>query len=143
MTPAYRERGEKLTRGAQTIFTYLVDHPLDFRKEVRHALRMPNGTFQYHLQVLEECGLLRAVRYDGKTYYRILVRGAPRVALSLARLGWDESQAVSKLAVVGAKVDKIHLTADRAILARAARASAERTLGFFDHYVALKTLLVL
>lgn len=143
MAPAYRERGEKLTSGAQAIFTYLVDHPLDFRKEIRHALKMPNGTFQYHLQVLEDCGLLRTVRYDGKTYYRILVRGAPRVAAALQRLGWDEALPESTLSSIGMKVDEIHLTADRAILARAARATAERARGLSDHYVALRSLLVL
>lgn len=143
MAPSYRERGEKLTAGAQSIFTHLVGHPLDFRKEVRHALKMPNGTFQYHLQVLEDCGLLRPVRYDGKTYYRILLRGAPRVAGALRRLGWDESLPDSSLATIGMKVDEIHLTADRAMLSRAARASSERVRGLSDHYVALKNLLVL
>src|SRR5206468_12577706 len=88
MAPVYRERGQRLTPGGQAILCHLADHPLDFRKEIRHSLRMPNGTFQYHLQVLEECGLLRPVRYRGKTYYRILIRGAPRVAMFLERLGW-------------------------------------------------------
>ncbi len=143
MTPAYRERGEKLTLGAQTVFTYLVDHPLEFRKEIRHALRMPNGTFQYHLQVLEDCGVLRTVHYDGKTYYRILVRGAPRVAAFLQRLGWDQTQPRAALAEVAAKVDKILLTADRAILAQAARANQGRALGLSDHYSALRALLLL
>jgi len=143
MAPSYRERGERITPGAQTIFAHLVDHPLDFRKEIRHALKMPNGTFQYHLQVLEECGLLRAVHYDGKTYYRILVRGAPRVALTLQRLGWDASEEGAKLGEVGAKVDKIPLAADRAILSRASRVSAGQAASSADHYSALKTLLVL
>lgn len=143
MTPSYRERGEKLTPGSQTIFSYLIDHPLEFRKEIRHALKMPNGTFQYHLQVLEDCGLLRPVHYDGKTYYRILVRGAPRVAAFLARLGWDEAEPGSKLAEVSAKVDEILLTADRAIFAHAARSSNDRAHGLSDHYSALKALLVL
>jgi DNA-binding transcriptional ArsR family regulator len=143
MTPSYRERGEKLTPGAQTIFAYLVEHPLEFRKEIRHALKMPNGTFQYHLQVLEDCGLLRPVHYDGKTYYRILVRGAPRVAAFLARLGWDEAEPASKLAEVSMKVDEILLIADRAIFAHAARATKDRSNGTSDHYSALKALLVL
>lgn len=143
MAPAYRERGERITPGGQTIFLHLVDHPLDFRKEIRHGLKMPNGTFQYHLQVLEDCALLRAVHYDGKTYYRILVRGAPRVAQALKRLGWDEREEGARLSEIGAKVDKIHLAADRAILMRASRQSAGKEARGADHYSALKTLLVL
>lgn len=143
MAPAYRERGQRLTPAAQVIFRHLVDHPLDFRKEIRHALKMPNGTFQYHLQVLEECGLLRPVRFQGKTYYRIVVRGAPRVAIELKRLGWDEASASSSLGEIGAKVDEIHFAADRAILVRAARESAAQMGGFKEHYLALRSLLVL
>lgn len=143
MTPAYRERGNRLTPGAQVIFRHLVDHPLDFRKEIRHALKMPNGTFQYHLQVLEDCGLVRPVRFAGKTYYRILVRGAPRVALQLQRLGWDEAPDGGSLGEVGAKVDEIHLAADRAIIVRAARESAAQMGGMKEHYLALRSLLVL
>lgn len=143
MTPAYRERGEKLTLAAQHIFTYLVDHPLEFRKELRHSLRMPNGTFQYHLEILEDCNLLRPVHYDGKTYYRILIRGAPRVALTLKELGWDESQPGASLGEVSAKVDEILLTADKAVLAHAERESKERAGRLSDHYSALRTLLLL
>jgi len=143
MAPAYRERGQRLTAGAQAILGYLADHPLDFRKEIRHALKMPNGTFQYHLQVLEECGLLRPVRFRGKTYYRILIRGAPRVELYLERLGWDEKEPGASLGQIGAKVDEIHLTADRAILVHAARETAAQLSGMREHYLALKSLLVL
>lgn len=143
MTPAYRERGEHLTLGAQAIFSYVVDHPLEFRKELRHALRMPNGTFQYHLEILEDCRLLRPVHYDGKTYYRILIRGAPRVALTLKELGWDESQTGGALAEVGAKVDEILFTADKAVMAHAARENNERAGRLSAHYSALRTLLLL
>lgn len=142
MTPAYRERGEKLTPAAQRIFSYLVDHPLEFRKEIRHALRMPNGTFQYHLEILEDAGLLRPVHYDGKTYYRILIRGAPRVALTLKELGWDESMNARALSEIGGKVDEILMTADKAILAHAARESKERAVRLSDHYSALRALLL-
>jgi len=141
MTPAYRERGEKLTLAAQRIFSYVVDHPLEFRKELRHALRMPNGTFQYHLEILEDAKLLRPVHYDGKTYYRILIRGAPRVALTLKELGWDENLPGTSLAQIGVKVDEILLTADKAILAHAAREN--RSSRHADHYSALRTLLLL
>jgi len=143
MAPSYRERGYRLTGGAQAILCYLADHPLDFRKEIRHALRMPNGTFQYHLQVLEECGLVRPVRYHGKTYYRMLIRGAPRVANYLERLGWDEKQPGASLTQIGARVDEIHLAADRAILLHAARETAAQLSGMREHYLALKSLLVL
>jgi hypothetical protein len=143
MAPAYRERGQRLTPGAQVIFRHIVDQPLDFRKEIRHGLKMPNGTFQYHLQVLEDCGLLRPVRFAGKTYYRILLRGAPRVAVHLQRLGWDESAPGGSLGEIGAKVDEIHLAADRAIMSRAARESVSQTGGLKEHYVALRSLLVL
>ncbi|HEX9709766.1 MAG TPA: hypothetical protein VGB42_07385 [Candidatus Thermoplasmatota archaeon] len=143
MVPSYRPRGEAITPGAQVIFRYLVDHPLDYRKEIRHGLRMPNGTFQYHLQVLESRGLIRPVRYAGRTYYRILVRGAPRVATLLRDLGWDEAGEGGPLVDVGQKVDRIHLAADRAIIARAARESAALASGVRDHYLALKTLLVM
>jgi len=143
MAPVYRERGQRLTPGGQAILCHLADHPLDFRKEIRHALRMPNGTFQYHLQALEECGLLRPVRYRGKTYYRLLIRGAPRVAMFLERLGWDEKQPGASLAQLGEKIDEIHLAADRAILTLAARESASQLTGMREHYLALKSLLVL
>jgi hypothetical protein len=142
MTPAYRERGEKLTLASQRIFSYLIDHPLEFRKEIRHSLRMPNGTFQYHLEILEDCGLLRPVHYDGKTYYRILIRGAPRVALTLREIGWDEREPGGSLAEVGAKVDEILATADRAVLAHAARESHERASKLSAHYSALRALLL-
>ena len=142
MTPAYRERGEKLTLAAQRIFAYLVDHPLEFRKEIRHELRMPNGTFQYHLEILEDCGLLRPVHYDGKTYYRIMIRGAPRVALTLRGLGWDEAQQGGALGEVGMKVDLILMTADRAILAHAARETQDRAGRLSAHYSALRALLL-
>jgi hypothetical protein len=143
MAPAYRERGEKLTLAAQRIFSHLVDNPLDFRKEIRHALRMPNGTFQYHLEILEDAGLLRPVHYDGKTYYRILVRGAPRVALTLRELGWDEAEPGDALAAVAAKVDEILLTADKAVLAHAARDTKDRASRLSEQYSALRTLLLL
>lgn len=143
MAPSYRQRGEAITPGAQLIFRYLVDHPLDYRKEIRHGLRMPNGTFQYHLQVLQDCNLVRPVRYQGRTYYRILVRGAPRVAMLLTELGWDEEGEGGPLHDVGDKVDGIHLAADNAILARAARESAALAGGVREHYTALKSLLVL
>ncbi len=143
MAPSYRQRGEAITHGAQLIFRYLVDHPLDYRKEIRHGLRMPNGTFQYHLQILQDCRLVRPVRYAGRTYYRILVRGAPRVATLLRELGWDEVGVGGPLVDVGEKVDRIHLAADRAIIARASRESAALAGGVREHYLALKTLLVL
>jgi hypothetical protein len=143
MAPSYRHRGEAITPGAQVIFRHLVDHPLDYRKEIRHGLRMPNGTFQYHLQVLEDCRLVRPVRYQGRTYYRILVRGAPRLAALLKDLGWDEAGEGGPLADLGEKVDRIHLAADRAILVRAARETAALAGGVREHYTALKSLLVL
>jgi hypothetical protein len=143
MAPSYRHRGEAITPGAQLIFRYLVDHPLDYRKEIRHGLRMPNGTFQYHLQVLQDCGLVRPVRYMGRTYYRILVRGAPRVAALLRELGWDEGGEGGPLGDLAPKVDAILLAADRAIIVRAARESAAQARGVHEHYTALKSLLVL
>ena len=141
MTPAYRERGEKLTFPAQRIFAHIVDHPLEFRKELRHALKMPNGTFQYHLEILEDADLVRPVHYNGKTYYRILIRGAARVALTLRELGWDEAQEGGSLAEIGAKVDEILFTADKAVLAHAARENKGARAS--DHYSALRTLLLL
>jgi DNA-binding transcriptional ArsR family regulator len=143
MAPSYRQRGEALTSGAQVIFRYLLDHPLDYRKELRHGVLMPNGTFQYHLQVLEDCKLIRPVRYDGRTYYRILVRGAPRVAMMLKRLGWNEEQPESALGHIGSKVDVIHLAADRAILMRAARETAAGAPRVNEYYGALRALLVI
>ncbi len=143
MAPSYRNRGGAITPGAQVIFRYLVDHPLDFRKEIRHGLRMPNGTFQYHLQVLEDCRLVRPVRYQGRTYYRIVVRGATRVGGLLKELGWDEGGDGGPLKDLCQKVDGIHLAADKAIIARAARETTAAEGGVREHYLALKSLLVL
>lgn len=143
MVPPYKERGEQLTPGAQQILAYLVDHPLDYRKEIRHALKMPNGSFQYHLQILQEFGLIRPVRYEGNTYYRILVRGAPRVMQVLQRLGWDDGVCEYPALQVALRVDEIHLAADRAIIARAARQAAKEAAGRAEQFVALRSLLVL
>ena len=61
----------------------------------------------------------------------------------LRELGWDEEGEGGPLDDLGQKVDAILFAADRAIMTRAARETAAMAGGVREHYMALKSLLVL
>jgi predicted transcriptional regulator len=52
---------EQFTRGK--IYGYILANPGDHYNSIQKALDIPNGTFAYHLRVLEKEGFIRSARY--------------------------------------------------------------------------------
>jgi predicted transcriptional regulator len=52
---------DQFTRGK--IYGYILANPGDHYNSIQNALGLPNGTFAYHLHVLEKEGYIRSARY--------------------------------------------------------------------------------
>lgn len=67
------------------IYTYVVDHPGSYLREIQRALDMTMGSLEYHLGQLVEAGLVTVQHEENKRFFPARMDASERRPLSLLR----------------------------------------------------------